>query len=168
MGGEPAEIAAHAEAGAPGKTAAEASLRLVEVVEVAVDLPGSHPVLDLREIEGPGRELRMPIGMAEGVALAHAWRATTTRRPLTHELCASILERLDVSVEAVRIVAVEDGIYVGELVLAGRQGTEVFPCRPTDGITLALRQRLPVPILVAEELLAPCRSDRSRTSTEPG
>ncbi len=128
-------------------------MRMVEVIGVSLDLPGSHPVLSLREMEGAHRELHFAIGFAEGVALASAWRQVPSRRPLTHEMFTAILERFDVSVAAVRIVAVESGVFYAELVMSGRQGKEVVPCRPTDGITLALRERLPVPILVAEEVL---------------
>jgi len=32
----------------------------------------------------------------------------------------------------------------------GPRGRRVVPCRPSDGIALVLRQRMPTPLLVAE------------------
>ena len=44
--------------------------RSVVIVGVAVELPSSHPVLTLREVEQPWRELRIPLGMPEGAAIS--------------------------------------------------------------------------------------------------
>ena len=48
----------------------------------------------------------------------------------------------------------EDGVYYAELDLMTPKGHEIFDCRTSDAITLALRQSVPAPILCAEEVLA--------------
>ena len=61
-----------------------------------------------------------------------------------------ILDRHDVSIEAVRITVRRGQVFFAEIDTMGPHGRRVLPCRPSDAIALALRQRLPTPILVAE------------------
>jgi bifunctional DNase/RNase len=126
---------------------------VVEVVGLAVELPSTDPVLSLREADPPGRLLRIPIGMAEGVAIAYAWRQLATPRPLTHELFVEALGRFDLRVELVEVTEVRGRSFSGQLRLVGPQRSEVVACRPSDGIALALRQRPPAPILVDDAVL---------------
>jgi bifunctional DNase/RNase len=128
-------------------------MRVVEVAGLAVELPATDPVLSLREADPPGRLLRIPIGMAEGVAIAYAWRQLETPRPLTHELFVEALGRFDLRVELVEVTEVRGRSFSGQLRLVGPQRSEVVPCRPSDGIALALRQRPPAPILVDDAVL---------------
>ncbi len=137
-----------------GGEASAPAMRQVVLVDVAMELPASHPFLVLREVDPPWRELRIPIGLPEGVAIAYAWRRLPTPRPLSHELFADILARLDVSLAVVHITEARGRTYLAELTLVG-PSTHVVPSRPSDAIALALRQALPVPILVSEALLAP-------------
>jgi len=126
---------------------------LMEVVDVSLELPSQYPTVSLIEVEGPGRTLTVPIGMAEGVALAHALRKIDTPRPLTHELFTEVLRRLNTDIAAVRLIGRRDGTYLAEADLIGKQGRTVVACRPSDGIVLALRQSVPAPILADRRLL---------------
>jgi bifunctional DNase/RNase len=119
-----------------------------------MELPDPHPVVLLHEALAPWRELRVPVGLPEGTAIAYALRSLTTPRPLTHELVVEVFERHQVRVEAVRITARRGGLFLAEIETSGPRGRHVVSCRPSDGIALALRQRLPTPILVAEWVLA--------------
>ena len=125
-------------------------LRFVEVVMV---LPSTHPLLVLEEREEPFRQLRIPIGVAEGVAIAYAARRIVTPRPLTHALFTDVLESFGVALETVRITAVRGSRYEAELVCSGPVGTRVFDCRPSDGVALALAQRLEVPLTATPAVL---------------
>ncbi len=126
--------------------------RVVDVVAVDLELPDQFPVLHLQEAEAPRRDLSFRVGLAEGVGLAHALRHLATPRPLTHELFTTVLQRLGVDVVAVRLTGRESGTYVAEVDLMAARGREVLACRPTDGITLALRQVVPAPVLVDDRL----------------
>jgi uncharacterized protein len=130
-----------------------AHFRVMEVVTLLVDLPSQYPVVTLQEREPPFRQLSMPFGMADGVALGHAFKKVPTPRPLTHQLFADVLSRLNVDVVAVRLIGRTNGTYLGELDLMSSRGREVIPCRPSDGLSLALRVSVPVPLLVDERLL---------------
>jgi uncharacterized protein len=126
--------------------------RVMEVVEVAMALPSPFPTVTLREAEPPYRTLTIPVGLPEGTALAHALYKVATPRPLTHQLMVEVLQRLNTDLAAVRLVGRFSGTYVAELDLVGVHGHEVVACRPTDGLTLALRQGVPSPILADERL----------------
>jgi uncharacterized protein len=127
---------------------------LVLMVGVQMELPSQFPEVILQEKDEPWRELRIPVGLAEGTAIAYAWRGIETPRPLTHELFTEVLTRHDVRIEAIRITARRGGTFLAELDTAGRRGTEAVPCRPSDAIALMLRQRMPTPILVADALFS--------------
>jgi bifunctional DNase/RNase len=122
---------------------------IVEVEDVEIELPGSHPEVVLVEKESPRRRLRIPVGFTEANAIAYALRGIEVARPLTHDLMTELLERHNVDVAALRITARHNGIYFGELETMGPAGRAVVPCRPSDGIALVLRQRLEVPVVVA-------------------
>jgi bifunctional DNase/RNase len=72
---------------------------------------------------------------------------------MTHELFARVLQRARIDVIALRLVGREDGVYLAELDLMTPTGRERIDCRPSDGLVLALRMRVPAPVLVDERLL---------------
>jgi bifunctional DNase/RNase len=129
-----------------------AHFRVMELIAVAVDLPSQFPLVTLQESEPPFRQLELPIGMAEGVALSHAAKRIETPRPLTHQLFAQVLGRFHVDLVAVRLVGRTGGTYLGELDLMGLRGREVVSCRPSDGLCLAFRFPVRVPLLADERL----------------
>jgi len=133
---------------------ASAVWRLVAVEDVGLALPGTYPDVVLRELEAPRRRLRIPVGLPEGSAIAYAWRRLVPPRPLTHDLLCDLLQRHDVTVLAARITAVEQGVFHAELDTSGRMGRQVVPCRSSDALAVALRQRPVAPVLVAEWVLA--------------
>ena len=126
--------------------------RMAVVSAVTVDLPNQHPSVVLRETESPRRQLTFSVGFQDGIALSHALRRVATPRPLTHELVTDILAGFDVDVVAVRLVGRQGATYFAELDLRGRTGRSVHSCRPTDALTIALRQPVPVPILIDARL----------------
>jgi bifunctional DNase/RNase len=122
--------------------------RMALVSSVTVDLPSQHPTVLLRESESPRRQLSFSIGLQDGIVLSHAIRRIPTPRPLTHELMTDVLQRFDIDVVAVRLVGRQGAIYFAELDLRGRTGRSVLSARPSDALTLALLQPVPVPILI--------------------
>jgi bifunctional DNase/RNase len=123
------------------------------VSAVTVDLPNQHPTVVLRESESPRRQLSFSIGLPDAVVLSHAMRRIPTPRPLTPELLSAILQGFDIDVVAVRLVGRQGSVYFAELDLQGRSGRSVHSCRPSDALTVALLQPVPVPILIDRRLL---------------
>lgn len=146
-------------AGADGPFNAPIGYRLVGFVDVVVVLPSPNPLLVLQESDPPYREVRIPIGAAEGTAIAYAARGIETPRPLTHELFATVLETFDLSLAVVRITAVSGSSFSAELVLSSPSGSRVLSCRVSDGVALSLRQRLPAPIVISPDVLDQVGSD---------
>lgn len=137
-----------AEIGANDASGAGGEYRMAIVSSVTLDLPTQHPSVVLRETESPRRQLTFSVGLQDGIALSHALRRVPTPRPLTHELMGDVLAGFDIDVVAVRLVGRQGAIYFAELDLRGRNARSVHSCRPTDALTVALRQAVPVPILI--------------------
>jgi uncharacterized protein len=129
-----------------------ANFRTALVSTVTVDLPSQHATVVLRENESPRRHLSFAIGIPDAVALSHALRRITTPRPLTHELMTDVLVGAEVDLVAVRVVGRQGAVYFAELDVRSRAGRGVHACRPSDGLTLALLQKVQVPILVDRRL----------------
>lgn len=140
----------------------------VRFVDVVVPLPSTNPVVLLEEIDPPRRMLRIPIGLPEGVAIAYAARGIDTPKPLTHELTTTLLEAFGIVMEVVRITDVAGAAFSGEVVVSGPSGTQTLPCRPSDGIALALRQRLFVPVVAASRVLEVAGSAPEAVEGAPG
>jgi bifunctional DNase/RNase len=129
------------------------SFRVMDVENVAMELPSPYPAVTLVEAEPPGRLLVFPVGLTEGTAMAQALRRMESPRPMTHELFMQVLQRSRIDVIAVRLVGREEGTLLAEIDLMTPGGRERVDCRPSDGIVLALRMPVPSPILVDERLL---------------
>jgi len=127
-----------------------AAWNIVAVADVVMELPRTNPEVVLHEAQHPWRELRIPVALSEGTAIASALRGVTPPRPLTHDLFVDVLGRHDVTVAAVRITHRRGQVFFAELDTTGPRGRRVVPCRPSDGFAIALRHPLPVPLLVAE------------------
>lgn len=122
-------------------------------VDVVMVLPSTHPVVVLQEAEFPYRELRIPIGGPEGIAIGYASRQVATPRPLTHELMSKLLESFGLTLEVVRITGFQGGMFTAEISVSGPTGQRVLDCRPSDAIALALRQPIHVPIMADPDVL---------------
>jgi len=120
----------------------------VEVVGMAVPVPGEAPLMLLREPDGARRWLAIMIGYGEAEALVRAREQIAQARPGTIELLGDVLSAFGQEVVAVELVEVRDGIFYADLVLAS--GTRVS-ARPSDAVALGLRRG--APISVAEEVL---------------
>jgi bifunctional DNase/RNase len=127
--------------------------RVMHFESVLYDLTDPSPMIYLLEAESPFRYLVVPIALPEAIALQHAHSAIEGRRPATNELMTTILTRLQAEVIAARIVRYDGGVFYSELDLMTPKGREVFDCRTSDAITLALRQKVNAPILCSEEVL---------------
>jgi len=126
--------------------------RMAIVGDVNITLPSQFPTVVLRETEAPRRQLSFAVGMQDGVGLSHALRRVPTPRPLTHELITHVLSGFDIDVVAIRLVGRQGKTYFAELDLRGRTGRNVYSCRPTDALAIALHQAVPVPILIDSRL----------------
>jgi hypothetical protein len=129
------------------------TFRVMDVEDVSLDLPTPYPSVTLVESEPPMRTLVFPVGLPEGTALALALRRMDSPRPLTHELFMQVMLRSRIDLIAVRLIGRDGGNYLAELDFMAPHGRERIPCRPSDGLVLALRMPVPAPVLVDQRLL---------------
>jgi uncharacterized protein len=129
------------------------AFRVMDVEDVAMDLPSPYPAVTLVESEPPMRALVFPVGLPEGTAMAQALRRMDSRRPMTHELFMQVMQRARIDVIAVRLTGRDEGNLLAELDLMTPAGRVRVDCRPSDGIVLALRMPVPAPVLADERLL---------------
>jgi bifunctional DNase/RNase len=127
--------------------------RVMHLESVLYDLTDPSPLVHLLEAETPFRYLVIPVALADAIAIQHAHSAIEGRRPSTHELMNAVMTRLGTEVIAARIVRYDAGVFYAELDLMTPKGRQVFDCRTSDAISMALRQKSPAPILCSEEVL---------------
>jgi bifunctional DNase/RNase len=110
------------------------------------------PVLILREVDLPRRQIDIFIGAPEAAAIKMALDDEQVPRPLTHDLFILSLEKLGSSVVRVVLTHVASGTYFADIVLVNEAGDEVVvSARPSDAVAIALRAMCP--IYAAETLL---------------
>ncbi len=126
---------------------------VIYVASVLYELPGTHPVVTLREEDWPYRTVSFPVGLPEAQAIALAVESIEGARPSTHELFSAALRAAQLDIVAARLVREEKGVFFAELDLMSPRGRTVLDCRPTDALILALRQSVSAPILIDETLL---------------
>ena len=113
----------------------------MEVVGVRIEMPSNQPIVLLKEIDGT-RFLPIWVGAVEATAIAFAQQGMVAQRPLTHDLIANIFEATDLTLTAVQIVQLKDGIFYAELQLRGESGDVLkISARPSDAIAIALRTK---------------------------
>jgi bifunctional DNase/RNase len=113
----------------------------MEVVGVRIEMPSNQPIVLLKEVEG-SRFLPIWVGAVEATAIAFAQQGMVAQRPLTHDLISNILEAADLTLTAVQIVQLKDGIFYAELQVRTDSGTVLkISARPSDAIAIALRTK---------------------------
>jgi bifunctional DNase/RNase len=113
----------------------------MEVVGVRIEMPSNQPIVLLKEVDG-SRFLPIWVGAVEATAIAFAQQGMVAQRPLTHDLIANILDAADLTMTAVQVVQLKDGVFYAELQVRTDSGTVLkISARPSDAIAIALRTK---------------------------
>jgi bifunctional DNase/RNase len=125
---------------------------LVEVSVARLGLDGSTNtyVVILREKDGE-RILPIWIGQPEAESILLEMNQVRKERPLTHDLCKSLIVGLGAELQRVNITKVENRTYFAELLLLRNGEQYQVDARPSDSIAIALRTASPV--FAADSLL---------------
>ena len=86
-----------------------------------------------------GRRVPLWVGSFEGYAMKLQLDGVKTERPLTYDLMLDALERYGVRIAKAEVLRVVDGTFFARLTVESDGGVEVFDCRPSDALNLALR-----------------------------
>ncbi|GAC1686168.1 MAG: bifunctional nuclease family protein [Gemmatimonadaceae bacterium] len=126
---------------------------MVEVVvaRLGIDSSSQSYVLILQE-KGGERLLPIWIGQPEAESIVMQMQNIRRPRPLTHDLCKTLIAGLGGSLRHVHITRVEKNTYYAELQIHRGETVVQIDARPSDSIAIALR--LSAPILVEEALLS--------------
>jgi bifunctional DNase/RNase len=125
---------------------------MIEVVVSRLGLDSSTQsyVVILQEKEGE-RLLPIWIGQPEAESIVMQMHNIKRVRPLTHDLCKSLIVGLGGKLQRVHITRVEKNTYYAELHIARNGDVVQVDARPSDSIAIALR--LAAPIFASESLL---------------
>src|SRR4051794_1019474 len=115
---------------------------MVEVIVSRLGLDSSTQsyVVILQE-KGGQRLLPIWIGQPEAESILMQMHNVKRVRPLTHDLCKSLILGLGGALQRVHITRVEKNTYYAELHIARSGGDDVVQvdARPSDSIAIALR-----------------------------
>lgn len=123
----------------------------VEVMRLGLDRSNNSYVVILQEKDGD-RLLPIWIGQAEAESIVIEMNNVKRARPLTHDLCKSIIIGLGGSLQRVQITKVEDRTYYAEMHIARNDRIVHIDARPSDSIAIALR--FSAPIFAQDSLLS--------------
>ncbi len=126
------------------------------MIEVTIERVVSDGLSDafvvlLREKEGK-RLLPIWIRRLEAESIAAAVQHAKPKRPLTHDLCKSLIGAMGGTLQAVHITVLQSDTYYAELLVAQPDGVTHIDCRPSDAMAIAVRMM--APIFVEDSLLA--------------
>jgi uncharacterized protein len=123
----------------------------VEVLRLGLDRSNNSFVVILQEKDGE-RLLPIWIGQPEAESIVLQINDVKRARPLTHDLCKSLIIGLGGSLQRVQITKVEDRTYYAELHVARSDRIVHIDARPSDSIAIALR--FAAPIFAQDSLLS--------------
>jgi len=137
---------------------------MIEVVVSRLGLDSSTQsyVVILQEKDGQ-RLLPIWIGQPEAESIVMQMHNIKRVRPLTHDLCKSLIVGLGGALQKVHITRVEKNTYYAELHIARNGDVVQVDARPSDSIAIALR--LSAPIFASETLLSDVQVEESTESS---
>lgn len=84
------------------------------------------------------------VGLWEAISINNTLKGSIPARPFTHDLIIDLLDTFGITLDAVHIDSIEDGVFYAKLSLTRGDSGDAIDCRPSDGIALALRANVPV------------------------
>lgn len=128
----------------------------VTVARIGLDSASNAYVVFLQE-KGGSRLLPIWIGKTEAEAILMEMNDVRRERPMTHDLCKSLIVGLGGQLRRVQITKVQKATYFAELHLRRGEALVQVDARPSDSIAIALR--LEAPIFAHESLLTVIETD---------
>ena len=122
----------------------------VTVARLGLDSTTNSYVIILQE-KGGNRLLPIWIGQPEAESIVMQMHNIKRERPLTHDLCKSLIVGMGGALRRVQITRVQKNTYYAELHIHRGDSVVQIDARPSDSIAIALR--LAAPIFAPESLL---------------
>ena len=134
-----------------------------EVMRLGLDRSNNSYVVILREKDGE-RLLPIWIGQAEAESIVIEMGKLRRERPLTHDLCKTLITGMGGTLRRIEITRVENRTYYAELHIRVDERLIQIDARPSDSIAIALR--FSAPIFAQEDLLTSLIFDDSTEDAE--
>jgi uncharacterized protein len=110
---------------------------------VSFDMVGKQPIVLLKTAEG-NKFLPIWIGHPEAAAILMKLQGANTPRPMTHDLLADMLEKLEARVIRIAVTELRENTFYAVVTVAV-DGSEIeIDSRPSDAIALAVRSDAPI------------------------
>ena len=124
---------------------------MVAIREVYIESdPNKGNMVVLKQESEGERFFLMFVGDAEFAAIAKEKGLVDPKRPLTHDLYLSILEKAGVEFQRIEISEMREETYYANVFFRVNGMDQAVDSRPSDAVALALNRR--IPILVNQEL----------------
>lgn len=127
----------------------------LKVLTLVVAGPTQPSVLVLQPIEetpaGKSRIIPIWVGPPEAAQIGMALEQVKLDRPMTHDLFLDAMTNLDARVDSVVIYHAKGQVFFSHLVLSQGGRLITLDARPSDAISLALRQG--APLYIEEDVL---------------
>jgi bifunctional DNase/RNase len=125
---------------------------MVTVKEVYIESdPTRGNMVILKEEPDGDRFFLMFVGDTEFAAIAKETGLVEPKRPLTHDLYLSILEKVGVEFQRVEIYEMQEETYYANVFFRANGAVQAVDSRPSDAVALALKRK--IPIMVNQDLL---------------
>ncbi len=129
----------------------------MELSRILVRELSTCQVIELREIDGV-RTFPILIGLPEAQAIERRLQGIELKRPLTHELLASVIDAFGGSLESICINDLSEGTFFAILNVRTEDGELLeIDSRPSDAIALGIGQG--IPIYVEDHVLDEAQSE---------
>jgi bifunctional DNase/RNase len=123
-----------------------------QIIELREVLDGEQNGGDAAPFEDRARRFPIVIGLPEAQAIERRLKGITIKRPQTHDLLASVVERLGGQLESISINDLSDGTFYAVLRIRDHSDEIVeIDSRPSDAIAIGIAGG--VPIFVEEHVL---------------
>jgi bifunctional DNase/RNase len=124
---------------------------MVPIREVYIESdPNRGNMVILKDEPGGERFFLMFVGESEFAAIAKEKGLVEPKRPLTHDLYLSIMEKAGVEFARVEISEMREETYYASVFFRANGVEQSVDSRPSDAVALALNRR--IPILVNQDL----------------
>ena len=127
----------------PAAVADGESLILVTVYRLVVDPASRQPVVTLVESDEK-RAFPIWIGFAEARAIHSELQGNKHFRPLTHDLLAGVIDKVNGTIYRVIITHTKDNVFYATLLIKIDDTLLEIDARPSDSIVMALKFNAPI------------------------
>jgi RNA polymerase sigma factor (sigma-70 family) len=149
------------------KTMVQVTIADVIKQERTDDEGRSHTLYVVLLLDEAGRRaLPIWIGASEGHSIAAGLGGLTTRRPLTFNFFAGLLQAINARVEEVRVETLQGDTYYGIVKIRSGRTVREIDARPSDALALAVRTGSPV--FVAEDVMERTAKKLPEAGRSPG